>query len=88
MNLKKLYFEKNCLLENINSSSFNKKLQIIQSLKEGTFLEDLLLPNINEGDVEEIRNIGFAAESSVKQLKKYKNQMSDYYKFFQLILFT
>jgi len=77
--IQKIYFNENCLLNDIISPNFNEKLILIQDLKDGRYIRDIV-PEELEGNIEEITKIGHRAEKSIKMLKRKKEDMSEYIK--------
>ena len=77
--IQKIYFNKNCLLDQINIPLFDEKLALIQELKEGNYIKDIVPEDLKE-DKEKISYIGYRAESSISKLKRKKEDMSEYIK--------
>jgi hypothetical protein len=61
-------------------------LEIIKNLKQGKFIEGIVPPNIDKQAINDIKILGFAAESNIKQLKRYQRPMIECYNFLHLVL--
>ena len=82
--IQKIYFNENCLINQISSSNFKEKLTHIQKLKEGEYIEVIVPEKLKENKKEIIR-IGQRAETSIKKLKRKKEDMSEYIKLNDII---
>lgn len=82
--IQKIYFNENCLLNQISSPNFNEKLALIQELKEGKYIKDIVPEELKENK-KEITYIGHRAESSIKKLKRKKEDMSEYIKLTDIV---
>ncbi|MHA2010125.1 MAG: hypothetical protein ACXACO_10955 [Promethearchaeota archaeon] len=83
--IQKVYFNENCLLNQMDSPIFNEKLGIIQELKEGKYIIDIV-PEELKDNKEEITRIGYRAEKSVKMLKRQREVMDEYIKLIEIVL--
>lgn len=82
--IQKIYFNENCLINQISSPIFNEKLTVIQELKEGKYIKDIVPAELKENKIE-ITHIGYRAESSIKMLKRKKEDMSEYIKLIDIV---
>ena len=77
--IQKIYFNEDCLLNQINGPKFNQNRAIIQELKEGKYIKELV-PKELKNNEQEIKYIGYRAETSIKKLKRKKEEMVEYIK--------